>query len=184
MKRSSYWITPLIMLPLATIACLGSRTTTLTTQDAPTNTQLPSTAQQVASPDQQPAPQPEHHRNEVAGVSIALPAGWVTEDFDFITIAGANQAALESETCGEVFQIATGVETSIHELAVMIQHLVGHNFGVVHGPARQGDVRKNYSIVSKADAMLGWHAQCSLADGLKLTWGWFQDRQKPVAETD
>jgi UDP-glucose 4-epimerase len=55
--------------------------------------------------------------------------------------------ALEGKVSGKVFQIATGVETSIIELAEMVQEVVGRHVGVQHGPPRQGDIRKNYSVI-------------------------------------
>ena len=95
---------------------------------------------------------------------------------DFIHVGDLCQAillALESDVGGEVFQIATGVETSIHELAAMVQEVAGSPVEVRHGPARQGDIRKNYSGVAKARAELGWEPEIVLGQGLKLTWDWF-----------
>ena len=38
---------------------------------------------------------------------------------------------------------------------------------------RQGDVRKNYSDVSKARRVLGWGPQVVLREGLEATWEWY-----------
>ena len=81
--------------------------------------------------------------------------------------------ALESDVAGEVFQIATGVETSIQELVRVVQRVAGREPEVRHGPLRRGDIRKNYSGVRKARAILGWKARMKLEDGLEKTWGWF-----------
>jgi len=61
----------------------------------------------------------------------------------------AQMLALESDVSGEVFQVASGAETSIIELAEMVQEVTGNSVEVSHGPARRGDVRKNYSAVDK-----------------------------------
>ncbi len=57
---------------------------------------------------------------------------------------------------GEVFQIATGVKTSIAELARMIQVVAGKQADMSVAPFRQGDIRENYSQVSKARELLNW----------------------------
>jgi UDP-glucose 4-epimerase len=94
---------------------------------------------------------------------------------DFIYAGDLCQAillALKSDAGGEVFQIATGVETSIQQLAGMVQEVAGSSVTVRHGPARQGDIRKNYSAVGKVRSVLGWEPRIALRRGLELTWRW------------
>ena len=81
---------------------------------------------------------------------------------------------LKNEVSGEVFQIATGVETSIMDLAALIQKVTGRGVGVRHGPPRQGDIRKNYSAIGKVREVLGWEPRMSLEEGLRETWAWFE----------
>jgi UDP-glucose 4-epimerase len=73
---------------------------------------------------------------------------------------------------GDVLQVATGVETSILDLAQMAVEVAGRKVQVEHGPIRQGDIRKNYSSVDKIYAMLDWEPQVELMEGLELTWQW------------
>jgi GDP-D-mannose 3',5'-epimerase len=80
--------------------------------------------------------------------------------------------ALESD--GEVFQVATGAETSIIELAEMVRQVVERDVEAEHGPSRQGDIRRNYSAIAKVREMLGWEPRMNLIQGLRKTWGWFQ----------
>jgi UDP-glucose 4-epimerase len=99
---------------------------------------------------------------------------------DFIYVGDLCQAiglALESGVGGEVFQIATGVETSVRDLVVMVQEVTGGPVEVHHGPARRGDIRKNYSAVSKAQTVLGWEPRVALMDGLQKTWEWWGTAQ-------
>lgn len=101
--------------------------------------------------------------------------GEQTRDFIYVgDLCRAILLALDSRISGEVFQIATGVETSIRELAVTAQQVTTRKLELFHGPARQGDVRRNYSSIAKARAALGWEPETSLADGLRATWNWFQ----------
>ncbi|MFB0534343.1 MAG: NAD-dependent epimerase/dehydratase family protein [Anaerolineae bacterium] len=101
--------------------------------------------------------------------------GEQTRDFIYVNdLCYAIRLALESGVAGEVFQIATEVETSIKELAGLVKEVVASPVEVLHGPARQGDIRKNYSTVSKVRATLGWEPRVALRKGLELTWDWFR----------
>ena len=77
------------------------------------------------------------------------------------------------ENGGEVFQIATGIETSIRALADQIEACMDVDLAVQYGSTRQGDIRKNYSRVDKAKEQLGWEPQIALDEGLALTLAWF-----------
>ncbi len=108
---------------------------------------------------------------------------------DFIYVADLCQAvylALKSDVSGEVFQIATGVETSILELAALMRQIAGQTVALEYHPPRQGDIRKNYSTVAKVERLLGWKPATVLPDGLQKTWEWFEQWQakKLYSETD
>ena len=99
--------------------------------------------------------------------------GRQTRDFIYVgDLCRAILLALESEVSGEVFQIATGEETSILELAEAVQEVTGRSVEAEHGPPRQGDIRKNYSAVEKVGRVLGWQPEVDLFRGLELTWDW------------
>jgi UDP-glucose 4-epimerase len=101
--------------------------------------------------------------------------GQQTRDFIYVgDLCRAVLLALESDISGEVFQIATGVETTILELAEQIRRLVGKEVLIHYGPSRQGDIRKNFSGISKVQKLLGWQPTVSLDDGLKATWDWYK----------
>jgi len=101
--------------------------------------------------------------------------GQQTRDFIYVKdLCRAILLALESNVSGEVFQIATGVETSILQLVALVQETVGQHAGVRHGPPRQGDIRKNYSAIAKVWEMLGWKPTVDLPQGLRKTRSWFE----------
>jgi UDP-glucose 4-epimerase len=96
--------------------------------------------------------------------------GEQTRDFVYVDdLCRAILLALRSDVSGEVFQIATGVETSILELAALVREVVEQDVGVKYAPSRQGDIRKNYSVIGKAQDMLGWEPEVRLVDGLRKT---------------
>jgi UDP-glucose 4-epimerase len=111
--------------------------------------------------------------------------GEQTRDFIYVQdLCKAIVLALESETKGEIFQIATGVETSVRTLATLVQQATGQIVGVNHGPARQGDMRRNYSSIAKARHILGWEPSVGLAAGLRETWNWFDTFVSDDTRTD
>ncbi len=102
-------------------------------------------------------------------------SGQQTRDFIYVEdLCRAIACALNSQISGEVFQIATGVETSIAELANQIQQVTGMDIEFDHAEFRMGDINKNYSFIGKAKEVLGWEPQVSLHQGLRRTWTWAQ----------
>ena len=102
--------------------------------------------------------------------------GQQTRDFLYVDdLCRAILLALESDVAGEVFHVATGVETSILELATLVQEVVGRQVTKKHGDSRQGDIRRSYSAVDKIRQVLGWRPKTSLKEGLDLTKTWFME---------
>ena len=111
--------------------------------------------------------------------------GGQTRDFIYVgDLCRAVLLALESDISGEVFQIATGRETSIAELAEIVQSSMDSQVVVRHGPARLGDIRKNYSGVNKVRDLLGWEPQLMLIRGLADTVDWFRAWQTSHVSAD
>jgi UDP-glucose 4-epimerase len=110
--------------------------------------------------------------------------GQQTRDFIYVAdLCRAIRLALESRVSGEIFQIATGVETSIKTLAELIEQIAGKHVEVRHGLAREGDVRRNYSAISKARNLLHWEPGTNLMQGLIKTMSWFSDSFVAVPKT-
>lgn len=102
---------------------------------------------------------------------------------DFIHVSDLCRAiwmSLESQSQGEIFQVATGIETSILELAQALKRLSPATFKLVHGPRRRGDILKNYSDISKIKRMLGWEPEIDLTEGLRETLEWFQRQPRQI----
>ncbi|MDQ2744842.1 MAG: NAD-dependent epimerase/dehydratase family protein [Chloroflexota bacterium] len=110
--------------------------------------------------------------------------GLQTRDFIYVEdLCHAVLCALESEVAGEVFQIASGVATSIAELVELIQGVADREVRVVHGEGRRGDIRRSYSGIEKAHSLLGWQPQTGHLEGLRATWTWFQERAQILSDT-
>ena len=71
---------------------------------------------------------------------------------------------------GEVFQIARGRETSVNELVEILKKVTGADFEIIHQPERVGEIRRNYSDITKARNLLGFEPEIDLQDGLQVMW--------------
>jgi nucleoside-diphosphate-sugar epimerase len=96
--------------------------------------------------------------------------GEQTRDFIHVNdIVKAVILALEQEGLkGEVFNVCTGVPTSINQLADTLKTVTGKNPNVKHGPARRGDIRSNYGDPTKTAEKLGFRAAVDLTKGLQM----------------
>jgi UDP-glucose 4-epimerase len=102
--------------------------------------------------------------------------GGQTRDFIYVgDLCRAIVLAFESDVCGEVFQVATGVETTISQLAEMVKQASRSDAAVTHGPARQADIRQNYSTIEKIRRTLAWEPEVDLRQGLQMTMNWFEE---------
>ncbi len=101
--------------------------------------------------------------------------GSQTRDFVFVTdLADGLVRAAEAEGAGgEVFQLASGVETSLNQLVELLGSVSGRQFEVRQAPPRAGEIQRNYSLIGKAHERLGYQPQVQLEEGLRQTWEWF-----------
>jgi UDP-glucose 4-epimerase len=115
-------------------------------------------------------------RNLMQGEPLVIYGdGRQTRDFLYVDdLVDAVLLADKSETPGEVFQIASGRETSIKDLlAAMKEVLPGVKFDVRYEPARAGEILRNYASIEKARRLLGYAPRTPLDEGLRNTWRWF-----------
>jgi UDP-glucose 4-epimerase len=102
--------------------------------------------------------------------------GTQTMDFVFTEdIARANLLAAESDAFDEVFNIGSGTETSLRELADALLRVMGSDLSVEFGPARAvNGVTRRLADVSLADKRLGWKSTVSLDEGLRRLVEWWR----------
>lgn len=74
-----------------------------------------------------------------------------------------------------VFQLGSGIETTLNELLQKIEMVVGKDAmpEVIYKPSRDGEVYKTYCDISKARKILGYNPAIGLDEGLKESWNWF-----------
>jgi len=100
---------------------------------------------------------------------------------DFVHTEDLCQAVIRAagaDAGGEVFQIGTGRETAVNDLAEKIKKLVARDLRkkveVVNLPARKGEITRSVCDIAKAKKKLGYKPRVALADGLAVTWEWFR----------
>jgi len=101
-----------------------------------------------------------------------------TRDFTYIsdTVSGFIQAASIPGGLGQTFNLGTGTEIRIGDLAEKVIRLAGRNVKIEVEPERlrpeKSEVLRLISDNQKAGAQLDWEPKVSLEDGLKWTMDW------------
>jgi UDP-glucose 4-epimerase len=91
---------------------------------------------------------------------------------DFVYVGDVVQALLAAAGHDGVFNVGTGVETSVNELHAACRRASGVEEQPRYAPARPGDVLRSVIDPSRAERELGWRAGTSLDEGLVQTWAW------------
>jgi UDP-glucose 4-epimerase len=95
--------------------------------------------------------------------------GEQTRDFIYISdIVEANLAAIERGD-GGIYNIGTGVQTSINQLAQALETAAGHPIEKKNAAPREGDIRDSYFNPDLAMRELNWLPKVSLVEGLQKT---------------
>jgi len=107
---------------------------------------------------------------------LILGDGSTTMDFVYIEdVARSNILALQSDVSDEVFNVASGVETSLNELAAALLAVMGSKLAPEYGPERKvNPVSRRLADTSKAKRMLGFEARVGLEEGLTRLVRWWQ----------
>jgi UDP-glucose 4-epimerase len=79
------------------------------------------------------------------------------------------------DAAGEVFQLGTARETSVADLARLVQEAVGGRSEILFEPRRAGEVYKSRVDISKARRLLGFEPKIELPTGLASTAAWYRD---------
>jgi UDP-glucose 4-epimerase len=107
-------------------------------------------------------------------------AGDQTMDFVYVTdVARANVLAAASSVSDAAYNVATGVETSLVELADALLHAMGSDLDVEHGPDRDVPaVERRLAATDRAARDLGFTAEVGLAEGLAGLVAWWRARPR------
>jgi UDP-glucose 4-epimerase len=109
--------------------------------------------------------------------------GQQTMDFVCVPdIARANVLAAESDVLEGTYNIASGVETSLLQLAEALLRAMESDVGVEHGPERTvNGVARRIADTSAAKRDLGFQATIGLEDGLRRLVDWWLPLRDEIA---
>lgn len=115
---------------------------------------------------------------------LILGDGQQTMDFVYIDdVAQSNVLALLAEADDEVFNVASGTETSLNELAAALLEVMGSKLQPEYGPERGvNPVPRRLADTGKADRLLGFKSQVSLEDGLTRLVEWWHQNKSAAAQ--
>ena len=102
-----------------------------------------------------------------------------TRDFTYIddAVEATVLAAQSDRALGEVFNVGTGVETRVNELAAILSRIVGSALEAQHTNRRDIDnIRRRVVNIEKTRRTLRWVPNVTLETGLKNTVQWQREK--------
>ena len=109
-------------------------------------------------------------------------SGTPLREFLFVDdMAAAVVFALENKLPDYLYNIGTGKELTIKELALLIQKIVGHSGEIIWDNSKPDGTPRKLLDVSKMQN-LGWNYQINLEKGIQMTYDWFLENLKDYKE--
>lgn len=123
-------------------------------------------------------------RIEAGSRPLILGDGSQTMDFIYIgDVARANVLAANAAVSDEVFNVASGAETSLLELAHLLIEVMGADVAVEHGPERSvNKVPRRLADTTLARERLGFEAEVGLDEGLRRLVEWWR-AERPATDS-
>jgi len=109
-------------------------------------------------------------------------SGTPLREFLFVDdLAEAVVFALENNLPDYLYNIGTGKDLTIKELASLIQKIVGHKGKIIWDNSKPDGTPRKLLDVSKMNE-LGWKHRINLEDGIQITYDWFLENLKDYKE--
>jgi UDP-glucose 4-epimerase len=89
---------------------------------------------------------------------------------DYVYVGDVARATLAAAGSGDVFNVGSGIETSVVELYELCRRVAGSDLNPEHAEARLGELQRSVLDISHADRVLGWRPEVGLGEGLRRTW--------------
>jgi len=142
-----------------------------------------------------PGEVPGQYRNVIpnfiywAMKDLSLPitgSGEETRDFTYVEdlVDGLLRTGYYEEAIGEEFNLASGKETRIIDLANMVNEFVGNKSGVKFVSRRKWDTKSRLlASIDKANEIVGYQPRMEFQEGLKKTIQWFEKNRDKIEKT-
>jgi UDP-glucose 4-epimerase len=114
---------------------------------------------------------------------LILGDGSATMDFIYIEdVARSNVLALQSDVSDEAFNVGSGTETSLNQLAAALLEVMGSGLAPEYGQERKvNPVSRRLADTTKAERLLGFRAEVGLAEGLSRLVDWWRGQRAAAA---
>ncbi|MEM4655042.1 MAG: NAD-dependent epimerase/dehydratase family protein [Thermosphaera sp.] len=109
-----------------------------------------------------------------------------TRDFTYVMdiVDGLLRSGVYENVIGEEYNLASGVETRIKDLAEMINKLVGNPAGINFTERRKWDTKSRLlASVDKARKLIGYEPKTTFEEGLRNTIKWFKDNWENIEKS-
>jgi nucleoside-diphosphate-sugar epimerase len=121
---------------------------------------------------------PAFIKNALLGEPLRV-EGEGTQTRDFMYVKDAVNAYVtiverRQECTGKIFNIGTGEQTSIHDLAKLVVELTNSHSEIVIARGRPVDIFSLEADISETTKLTGWVPKYSLREGLKRTIEWYK----------
>lgn len=101
--------------------------------------------------------------------------GEQTRDYVYVMdVVRAMEMVAEKGARG-IFNVGTGVETSVLELLNVVKDATNHDGGVRFEPPRSGEVPRSRADITKIMEAVAWQPEYDLEAGIKETVAWFRE---------
>ncbi|TXT54889.1 MAG: Nucleoside-diphosphate-sugar epimerase [Candidatus Thorarchaeota archaeon] len=109
-----------------------------------------------------------------------------TRDFAYVgdVVNGILRMGVFEKAVGEAINLASGKETSIKELATLINEITGNPAGIEYRPKRSWDKsNRRLASIAKAKELIGYEPQMEFKQGLKNVHGWLKSYKSNIVES-
>jgi len=99
---------------------------------------------------------------------------------DYVYVGDVVEANILALSCdSNIFNIGTGVETSVNDLVKIFSSILEKDVAHEHVEPRPGEVLRNVVDCSRAHAEINWQPKVELRDGILKTFEYFKKISKP-----
>lgn len=112
--------------------------------------------------------------------------GEETRDFAYVgdIVDGILRLGTEDAAIGEAMNLASGTETSVKDLATMINEITGNKAGVVFGPKRDWDKsNRRLASIEKAKKLVGYEPKMDFRKGLESVHEWLKTNYDNIVDS-
>lgn len=106
--------------------------------------------------------------------------GEQTRDFVYVgDVVEANILAMGNNASDNIFNIGTGIETSVKLIFNLLREIINPAINAKYGPPKPGEQQRSIIENTKAKKTLHWEPKISLRSGLERTYKYFETYLKP-----